>query len=333
MLLTGRHPLYEGKETREEIKAKILASEWHYPKDFGSKAKDLFLRLVKPIPSQRYNASQALCHPWIIQKEGVIPLTYNELHRLFWTEKSLKAGFQTLFLLEFLRKTSHTATFRPFKPDLQLSTQALPNHYLGKIGKKAVGYSGSPSRVSPCNLEATPSKISSPSRSVFESSVEANSQSPTRRNYSISLLRENTTPQSPDSVQHHSTRPNMRNSMSFTKSKSIIDQTPSPGLREGFLQNKPAPLSFPNVSKSTCFKAAPAPTKPFFQENKTERKGHSLPPIKAKNSNSSPSFTEFLGSGLTQREKQTTSFKTLYSSVHIAKSAQNLKARKTGFCF
>lgn len=42
-------------------------------------------------------------HPWVTQKEGRIPLTYNEVVKLHLVEKQMKTAFQTAILIEFLR--------------------------------------------------------------------------------------------------------------------------------------------------------------------------------------------------------------------------------------
>lgn len=42
-------------------------------------AKDFFLKLVCKKPDSRYDASQALTHPWITRKlESIIPLTFEQ---------------------------------------------------------------------------------------------------------------------------------------------------------------------------------------------------------------------------------------------------------------
>ena len=45
-------------------------------------ARDLFLRLMKVEPVERYNAVQALGHPWVSRdKHASIPITYFERYK------------------------------------------------------------------------------------------------------------------------------------------------------------------------------------------------------------------------------------------------------------
>jgi serine/threonine protein kinase len=55
-----------------------------------SLAKDFFLKLVCKNPASRYNASQALSHPWITRKfENSIPLTFEEKLHNFTKQQDL----------------------------------------------------------------------------------------------------------------------------------------------------------------------------------------------------------------------------------------------------
>lgn len=135
-LLTGAHPLYELKDTRETLRAKILCPKWSLPcQVFNSMAKDLFMKLVHIEPSKRYSASQAVMHPWLSQKTGVaVPLTINEIYRLFPTKKNLKSGMILLICMEYLR--SHPANVKESKKQLDEffkkanGQSAIPNDYV-----------------------------------------------------------------------------------------------------------------------------------------------------------------------------------------------------------
>eukprot|EP00826_Nyctotherus_ovalis_P034697 TRINITY_DN2910_c0_g6_i1.p4 TRINITY_DN2910_c0_g6~~TRINITY_DN2910_c0_g6_i1.p4 ORF type:complete len:116 (+),score=13.40 TRINITY_DN2910_c0_g6_i1:1008-1355(+) len=58
--------------------AKLKDPQWEFPAGFSTLAKDLFLRLVKIDPNERYTAKEALLHPWITRCAGEIPLNYYE---------------------------------------------------------------------------------------------------------------------------------------------------------------------------------------------------------------------------------------------------------------
>lgn len=65
MMLTGVHPLYEKGDTRDSYSAKLKNIEWKFPNGFSKLGKDLFLNLMKLNSFERYNANEALTHPWI----------------------------------------------------------------------------------------------------------------------------------------------------------------------------------------------------------------------------------------------------------------------------
>lgn len=67
---------------------------------FSSLQRNLFFRLVKDKPSERYTAAQALRHPWITrQKTDGIPLTvHEELEHMEIESKLRKRMLAVLFL-------------------------------------------------------------------------------------------------------------------------------------------------------------------------------------------------------------------------------------------
>lgn len=111
-LLTGKHPLYDPKDTKETLLQKILNPSWKFPHEsFNSLSKDLFLKLVQVEPSKRYTASQAAMHPWITHEfHAIVPLTLNEICRLFPTKNHMKSGLCVLVLTEFIRNHSSNIT-------------------------------------------------------------------------------------------------------------------------------------------------------------------------------------------------------------------------------
>lgn len=78
VILTGRHPIYEHGDTMITYKEKLKNPNWFFPEGFSELAKNLFLKLVKTDPSERYTAQEALKHPWITRIPNEIPLTYYE---------------------------------------------------------------------------------------------------------------------------------------------------------------------------------------------------------------------------------------------------------------
>ena len=64
-LLTGQHPLFKQNDTQEEYINKILKPTWVFPDGFGELAKDLFLHCCCINTVHRYDAMNALQHPWI----------------------------------------------------------------------------------------------------------------------------------------------------------------------------------------------------------------------------------------------------------------------------
>ena len=63
MLLTGKHPLSSPNDTVESYFFKLKNIEWTFPKQFSDMAQDLFKRLTRSDPLERYSADQALRHP------------------------------------------------------------------------------------------------------------------------------------------------------------------------------------------------------------------------------------------------------------------------------
>lgn len=52
-------------------------------------AIDLFMRLIKQDPSERYRAEEALNHPWITRKKNVVPQTISEQRKTFYSQITL----------------------------------------------------------------------------------------------------------------------------------------------------------------------------------------------------------------------------------------------------
>jgi serine/threonine protein kinase len=91
LLNKGNHPLYCQNERAETYFHKLINPVWVFPKSFPPLAQNLFLKLMKLEPIQRYTASQALAHPWIAKTNTEIPKTYLESMRIYDAEIKLRS--------------------------------------------------------------------------------------------------------------------------------------------------------------------------------------------------------------------------------------------------
>lgn len=72
----GQHPLYKPGDSIESYKAKLKEGMVVlFPKTFPLLARNLFLKLCKYFPHNRYCANKALKHPFISRQPNPIPLT------------------------------------------------------------------------------------------------------------------------------------------------------------------------------------------------------------------------------------------------------------------
>jgi calcium/calmodulin-dependent protein kinase I len=78
MISKGKHPLASSRDTQLTYIARLENPKWTFPITFPPLAQNLFLKLMKLKPIERYTATQALAHPWIMRNTTVIPLTYLE---------------------------------------------------------------------------------------------------------------------------------------------------------------------------------------------------------------------------------------------------------------
>lgn len=102
LLSKNKHPLYSAEDTHEEYMEKLKNPKWEFPPNFSKLiflmflalrfpryAKDLFMRLIKQDPSERYRAEEALNHPWITRKKNVVPQTISEQRKTFYSQITL----------------------------------------------------------------------------------------------------------------------------------------------------------------------------------------------------------------------------------------------------
>lgn len=99
LLNKGVHPLYSSNEGKESYFKKVKSPVWVFPKSFPHLAQNLFLKLMKVAPIERYSASQALAHPWISGSHTEIPKTYLESMRIYDAEIKLRSILYTFMFI------------------------------------------------------------------------------------------------------------------------------------------------------------------------------------------------------------------------------------------
>ena len=96
-LIAGMHPLEKPNETKNSYIEKLKNPKWKFPNDFSNSAKTLFLKLVEMAPIERYSASQALNHPWILRQEVKTPLTAFEKFKVYGEHLKFKGIIYPIF--------------------------------------------------------------------------------------------------------------------------------------------------------------------------------------------------------------------------------------------
>lgn len=103
LLSNNKHPLYDFEDTQEVYLEKLSNPQYEFPETFskyfffakfffifvkfiGRYARDLFIRLTISDPSERYQAEEALQHPWITRKKNVIPQSISEKRKTFYNQ-------------------------------------------------------------------------------------------------------------------------------------------------------------------------------------------------------------------------------------------------------
>ena len=102
LLNDGKHPFYIIGDNRSEVAKKIKLGKIIFYKKISLMAKHLMMKLLEPIPSWRYTASQAIKHPWITRNiNDVPPITFNELLKKSNNKKIMEAFFNTCLFLNY----------------------------------------------------------------------------------------------------------------------------------------------------------------------------------------------------------------------------------------
>lgn len=247
MLLTGEHPFYKGKETKEELEAKILNPKWVFPEEkFSKSAQDLFLKLVMMAPSKRYTASQAIQHPWITQSKNTsVPLTTGEIYQLIRSHKKLKFGLKTLILLKIV------FPFHERQNKFQETSQK------GEIMEKAAEKSGNEGRMEDLSANNR-SKQETWRKTPNEIEWRANMEDERKKKFSKTTDRPGN-PKKPRRTSNELRRKSNR----FSRMNDFSDKNKRASSSKGL----------PNGEFEAPRRKSMIPT--FSEENQTEKKGKS----------------------------------------------------------
>ena len=105
LLNNGKHPFYVKGDNRKDFIKKIENCKINCYNKVSPMAKNLIFKLLEPNPSWRYNAAQAIKHPWITRnKNDEIPLTFNEILNKSNMKKVGVGLFGAVLFLNFLTK-------------------------------------------------------------------------------------------------------------------------------------------------------------------------------------------------------------------------------------
>ena len=105
LLNNGKHPFYMKGISKKDFDKKIQSCKINFYNKVSLMAKHLIFKLLEPNPSWRYNASQAIKHPWITRnKYDEVPLTFNEILHKSNMKKVGRNIFGTVLLLNYLKK-------------------------------------------------------------------------------------------------------------------------------------------------------------------------------------------------------------------------------------
>jgi protein kinase-like protein len=144
VMLCGEPPFYAHRQS--ELIAQIRAAELNFSAEpwpsISSTVKDLIRRLLRPQPSERYSAHEALSHPWITQDEASQPvMTVLEMMRAMQAELAFrKAGFAAIaaaYMIKVGRNRGlHGAGEEASKSDLSVEVSASSQ---AEVRKEPVG--------------------------------------------------------------------------------------------------------------------------------------------------------------------------------------------------
>ena len=105
LLNEGKHPFYVKGESIKEFNKKIENCKINFYNKVSPMAKNLLFKLLEPNPSWRYNATQALKHPWITRnKNDEVPLTFNEILHRNNMKKIGRELFGTILFINYITR-------------------------------------------------------------------------------------------------------------------------------------------------------------------------------------------------------------------------------------
>ncbi|CAG9328151.1 unnamed protein product [Blepharisma stoltei] len=107
ILSNNSHPLAKPNEKVSTYLEKLKRPKWHFHQNFSKEAKSLFLKLTEMVPLERYTASQALNHPWILRSGKEIPLTSFEIFKRYGEELKLKGIIYSILFSCIVSNKNH----------------------------------------------------------------------------------------------------------------------------------------------------------------------------------------------------------------------------------
>jgi len=122
LLNNGQHPLFCKGDTRKVFTEKLANPQWNFNKNVSEMGKFLFLKLCELNPLHRYNATEALKHPFITRRKfDKIPMTFMES----WKKRELKHKFKEFIGgMIFILNQNKTSINLKFKIDLKYLEKA-----------------------------------------------------------------------------------------------------------------------------------------------------------------------------------------------------------------
>ena len=133
LLNNGKHPFYVKGINRNDFNKKIRNCKIHFYNKISPMAKHLILKLLEPNPSWRYNASQAIKHPWITRnKYDEVPLTFNEILHKSNMKKVGRNLFGVVLILNYLTKNKIFLINEKYEKKCNLYNEKIKN----KLNKK-----------------------------------------------------------------------------------------------------------------------------------------------------------------------------------------------------
>ena len=132
MLLTGgEHPLYDSRDFQvDKYKKQLLALQsFDFPAHLSPLARNIFLRLTKFNITMRYNASEALRHPWITRlNKTLIPMTLQDKIENMEIERNFRSKIGLMiFLSNVSQAQCHfgNSEFQEYKSLLSRATRKI----------------------------------------------------------------------------------------------------------------------------------------------------------------------------------------------------------------